>query len=36
MKVVTQFIQFLSYTRTATALDEQVNVTDEKDMGLTA
>ncbi|MEP7137799.1 MAG: hypothetical protein ABI904_22970, partial [Chloroflexota bacterium] len=37
-KVVTQFVQFLSDSRTATALDEQVetNVVDEEEMELTA
>ncbi len=36
VKVVTQFVQFLSDSRTAPSLDEQVNVAEEEDMELTA
>ena len=35
-KVVTQFVQFLSDNRAATALDEQVNVAEDEEMELTA
>lgn len=35
-KVVTQFVQFLSDNRAASALDEQVSVVEEEDMELTA
>jgi hypothetical protein len=34
-KVVTQFVQFLSDNRAATALDEQVSIAEEEDMELT-
>jgi len=36
IKIVTQFVQFLSDNRAATALDEQVNVAEEEDMKLIA
>ena len=35
-KVVTQFVQFLSDNRAASALDEQAGVAEEEDMELTA
>jgi single-strand DNA-binding protein len=34
-KVVTQFVQFLSDNRAASALDEQVSIAEEEDMELT-